>query len=129
MVLMCEVRIAEGKPRVEGYAAGELAASADLAGPAAGVPGGLGRKVAGAVAGGVGGATGGGRGYAGGRGELGGLFAQAVSYGQARKFVRAGAGVAIGKRQLEQITAEAAEDGGGFEGAPAAGRAGPLVLA
>ena len=32
VVLMCEIRIVEGKPQVGGYAAGELAASADLAG-------------------------------------------------------------------------------------------------
>ena len=53
MVLMCEVRIAEGKPQVEGYAAGELAASADVAGPLAGMLAGLVRKVAGPGAAGV----------------------------------------------------------------------------
>ena len=51
MVLMCEVRIAEGKPQVEGYAAGELAASAELvapgAGPLAGMLAALVREVAG----------------------------------------------------------------------------------
>jgi hypothetical protein len=36
MVLMCEVRIVEGKPQVEGYAAGEVAARPELAGAAAG---------------------------------------------------------------------------------------------
>jgi hypothetical protein len=53
MVLMCEVRIAEGKPQVEGYAAGELAASADLAGPLAGMLAALVREVAGPGAAGV----------------------------------------------------------------------------
>ena len=53
MVLMCEVRIAEGKPQVEGYAAGELAASADLAGPLAGMLAALVREVAGAGAAGA----------------------------------------------------------------------------
>ena len=53
MVLMCEVRIAEGKPQVEGYAAGELAASADLAGPLAGMLAALVREVAGPGAAGL----------------------------------------------------------------------------
>ena len=212
MVLMCEVRIAEGKPRVEGYAAGELAASADLAGPLAGMLAVLVRKVAGPGAAGVPleelerrvvagvrelgcavlqhaldvraaaevrlaqvtGVDGvarplAGRGartivtvlgpvrvrrigyrarvkgvqalfpadaalnlprrrYSWGLQQLAVLFTQAVSYGQARKFVRAATGVAIGKRQLEQITAEAAADAAGFEAALPAGRAGPLVL-
>src|SRR5919108_3431542 len=47
MVLMCEVRIAEGKPQVEGYAVGERAASADLAGPLGGMLAALVREVAG----------------------------------------------------------------------------------
>jgi hypothetical protein len=47
MVLMCEIRIVEGKPQVEGYAAGELAASTDLAGPLAGMLAVLVREVAG----------------------------------------------------------------------------------
>jgi hypothetical protein len=217
MVLMCEVRIAEGKPQVEGYAAGELAASAELvapgAGPLAGMLAALVREVAGPGAAGwsleelerrvvagvrkvgcavlqhaldaraaaevqlaqVAGADGvarprAGRGartivtvlgpvrvrrigyrarvkgvralfpadavlnlprrrYSWGLQELAVLFTQAVSYGQARRFVRAATGVAIGKRQLEQITAEAAADAAGFEAAlPREPEAGPLAL-
>ena len=212
MVLMCEVRIAEGKPQVEGYAAGELAASADLAGPLAGMLAALVREVAGPGAAGVlleelerrvvagvrelgcavlqhaldvraaaevrlaqvTGVDGvvrplAGRGartivtvlgpvrvrrigyrarvkgvralfpadaalnlprrrYSWGLQQLAVLFTQAGSYGQAREFVRAATGISIGKRQLEQITAEAAADAAGFEAALPAGQAGPLVL-
>ena len=214
MVLMCEVGIVEGKPQVEGYAAGELAASADLAGagPLAGMlavlvcevagPGAAGwsleqlerRVVAGirelgcavlqhgldARAGAevrlaqVTGADGvprprAGRGartivtvlgavrvrrigywaraggvpglfpadalldlprrrYSQGLQQLAVLFTQAVSYQRARQFVRAATGVAIGKRQLEQITAEAAADAAGFEPVLPAAQAGPLAL-
>ena len=216
MVLMCEVRIAEGKPQVEGYAAGELAASADLvpgAGwPLAGMLAALVREVAGPGAAGlpleelerrvvagvrelgcavlqhavdaraaaevrlaqVTGADGvarprAGRGartivtvlgpvrvrrigyragaagvralfpadavlnlprrrYSWGLQQLVVLFTQAVSYEQARRFVRAATGVSIGKRQLEQITAEAAADAAGFEAALPPGQAGPLAL-
>src|SRR5205085_2284125 len=53
MVLMCEVGIVEGKPQVEGYAADGLAASADLAGPLAGMLAALVREVAGPGAAGV----------------------------------------------------------------------------
>jgi hypothetical protein len=61
--------------------------------------------------------------------QLAVLFTQAVSYGQARRFVRAATGVAIGKRQLEQITAGAAADAAGFEAAlPREQEAGPLAL-
>jgi hypothetical protein len=56
------------------------------------------------------------------------LFTQAGSYGQARQFVRAATGVAIGKRQLEQITAGAAADAAGFDPALPAEQAGPLAL-
>jgi hypothetical protein len=42
--------------------------------------------------------------------------------------VLAATGVAIGKRQLEQITAEAAADAAGFEAALPAEQAGPLAL-
>jgi hypothetical protein len=213
MVLMCEVRIAEGKPQVEGYAAGELAASADLAGPLAGMLAALVREVAGPGAAGwsleelerrvvagvrelgcavlqhgldvraaaevrlaqVTGADGvarprAGRGartivtvlgpvrvrrigyrarvkgvralfpadavlnlprrrYSWGLQQLAVLFTQAVSYGQARRFVRAATGISIGKRQLEQITAEAAADAAGFEAAlPREPEAGLLAL-
>ena len=217
MVLMCEVRIAEGKPQVEGYAAGELAASAELvapgAGPLAGMLAALVREVAGPGAAGwsleelerrvvagvrkvgcavlqhaldaraaaevrlaqVAGADGvarprAGRGartivtvlgpvrvrrigyrarvkgvralfpadavlnlprrrYSWGLQELAVLFTQAGSYGQARRFVRAATGISIGKRQLEQITAEAAADAAGFEAAlPREPEAGPLAL-
>jgi hypothetical protein len=216
MVLMCEVRIAEGKPQVEGYAAGELAASADLAVPGAGALAGmlaaLVREVAGPGAAGlpleelerrvvagvrklgcavlqhavdaraaaevrlaqVTGADGvarprAGRGartivtvlgpvrvrrigyragaagvralfpadavlnlprrrYSWGLQQLAVLFTQAVSYEQARRFVRAATGVSIGKRQLEQITAEAAADAAGFEAALPPEQAGPLAL-
>ena len=38
------------------------------------------------------------------------MFCRAVSYEQAHEFVLAATGVAIGKRQLEQITAQAAAD-------------------
>ena len=213
MVLMCEVGIVEGKPQVEGYAAGELAASADLAGPLAGMLAALVRGVAGPGAAGlpleelerrvvagvralgcavlqhaldvragaevqlaqVTGADGvarprAGRGartivtvlgpvrvrrigyragvkgaralfpadavlnlprrrYSWGLQQLAVLFTQAVSYEQARRFVRAATGVSIGKRQLEQITAEAAADAAGFEAAlPPEQGAGPLAL-
>jgi hypothetical protein len=208
MVLMCEVRIAEGKPQVEGYVAGELAASTDLAGMLAVLV----REVAGpgtaglaleelerrAVAGvralgcavlqhaldaraaaevrvaGVAGADGvarprAGRGartivtllgpvrvrrigyrarvkgtralfpadavlnlprrrYSWGLQELAVLFTQAVSYGQARRFVRAATGISIGKRQLQQITAGAAADAAGFDPALPRHQAGPLAL-
>jgi hypothetical protein len=213
MVLRCEVGIVEGKPQVEGYAAGELAASADLAGPLAGMLAALVRGVAGPGAAGlpleelerrvvagvralgcavlqhaldvragaevqlaqVTGADGvarprAGRGartivtvlgpvrvrrigyragvkgaralfpadavlnlprrrYSWGLQQLAVLFTQAVSYQQARRFVRAATGVSIGKRQLEQITAEAAADAAGFEAAlPPEQGAGPLAL-
>jgi hypothetical protein len=42
--------------------------------------------------------------------------------------VRAATGVSIGKRQLEQITAEAAADAAGFEAALPPEQAGPLAL-
>ena len=212
MVLMCEIGIAEGKPQVEGYAAGEVAASAGLAGPLAEMLAALVCEVAGpgaaglpleelerrAVAGvralgcavlqhaldvraggevrlaGVAGADGVARPravrgsrtivtvlgpvrvrrigyrarvkgtralfpadavlnlprrrYSWGLQELAVLFAQAVSYGQARRFVRAATGISIGKRQLQQITAEAAADAAGFEAALPAEQAGPLAL-
>jgi hypothetical protein len=216
MVLMCEIRIAEGKPQMEGYAAGELAASADLvvpgAGPLAGMLAGLVCEVAGPGAAGlpleelerrvvtgvrqlgcavlqhaldaraaaevglaqVTGADGvartrAGRGartivtvlgpvrvrrigyrargkrvramfpadavlnlprrrYSWGLQQLAVLFSQAVSYERARRFVRAATGVSIGKRQLEQITAEAAADAAGFEAALPPEQAGPLAL-
>src|SRR5271156_479469 len=51
MVLMYEVRIVEGKPQVEGYAAGELAARADLVVPGAGPLGGMLAALVGEVAG------------------------------------------------------------------------------
>ena len=61
--------------------------------------------------------------------QLAVLFTQAGSYGQARQFVRAATGVSIGKRQLEQITAEAAADAAGFDPAlPRGQQAGPLAL-
>jgi hypothetical protein len=60
--------------------------------------------------------------------QLAVLFTQAVSYERARQFVRAATGVAIGKRQLEQITAEAAADADGFEPVLPAEQAGPLAL-
>ena len=212
MVLMCEVRIAEGKPQVEGYAVGERAASADLAGPLGGMLAALVREVAGPGAAGwpleelerrvvagvrklgcavlqhavdaraaaevrlaqVTGADGvprtrAGRGartivtvlgpvrvrrigyragaggvpglfpadavlnlprrrYSWGLQQLAVLFTQAVSYEQARRFVRAATGVSIGKRQLEQITAEAAADAAGFEAALPPEQGGPLAL-
>jgi hypothetical protein len=216
MVLMCEVGIAEGKPQVEGYAAGELAASAELAGAGAlaGMLAALVREVAGPGAAGwpleeierrvvtgvrklgcavlqhaldaraaaevrlaqVTGVDGvtrtrAGRGYARtvvtvlgpvrvrrigyrargtgvralfpadavlnlprrryswGLQQLAVLFTQAVSYEQGRRFVRAATGVSIGKRQLQQITAEAAADAAGFEPPlPGEQRAGPLAL-
>jgi hypothetical protein len=212
MVLMCEVGNVEGKPQVEEYAAGVLAASADLAEPLAGMLAVLVRGVAGPGAAGlpleelerrvvagvrelgcavlqhaldaragaevrlaqVTGADGvarprAGRGartivtvlgpvrvrrigyragvrgvralfpadaalnlprrrYSWGLQQLAVLFTQAVSYQQARRFVRAATGVSIGKRQLEQITAEAAADAAGFEAALPPGQAGPLVL-
>ena len=57
------------------------------------------------------------------------LFTQAGSYEQARRFVRAATGAGVGKRQLEQVTAEAAADAAGFEPAlPGERRAGPLAL-
>jgi hypothetical protein len=57
------------------------------------------------------------------------MFCLAGSYEQAREFVRAATGVAIGKRQLQQITAGAAADAAGFEPAlPGEQRAGPLAL-
>ena len=212
MVLMCEVRIVEGKPQVEEYAAGELAASADLAGPLAGMLAALVGEVAGPGAAGwpleelerrvvagvrvlgcavlqhavdvragaevrlarVTGADGvprprAGRGartivtvlgpvrvrrigyrarvkgtralfpadavlnlprrrYSWGLQQLAVLFAQAVSYEQARRFVRAATGVSIGKRQLEQITAGAAADAAGFGPPLPPQQAGPLAL-
>jgi hypothetical protein len=67
-------------------------------------------------------------GYSWGLQRLAQMFCGAVSYEQAHGFVLAATGVAIGKRQLEQITAEAAADAAGFEAALPAGRAGPLVL-
>ena len=61
--------------------------------------------------------------------QLAVLFTQAGSYQQARQFVRAATGVSIGKRQLEQITAEAAADAAGFDPAlPREQEAGPLAL-
>ena len=42
--------------------------------------------------------------------QLAEMFCRAVSYEQAHEFVLAATGVAIGKRQLEQITAQAAAD-------------------
>src|SRR5437762_1285317 len=97
MVLMCEVRIAEGKPQVEGYAAGELAASAGLVVPGAGPLAGM----------------------------LTALDARAAAEGRLAQVT----GVAIGRRQLQQITAEAAADAAGFEPAlPGEQRAGPLAL-
>jgi hypothetical protein len=213
MVLMCEIRIVEGKPQVEGYVAGELAASGDLPeGPLAGMLAVLVREVAGPGAAGwsleelerrvvagvrelgcavlqhavdaragaevrlaqVTGADGvprprAGRGartivtmlgpvrvrrigyraraagvpglfpadavlnlprrrYSWGLQQLAVLFTQAVSYERARRFVRAATGVSIGKRQLEQITAEAAADAAGFEPPLPCGQAGPLAL-
>jgi hypothetical protein len=216
MVLMCEIGIVEGKPQVEGYAAGELAARADLvvpgAGPLAGMLAALVREVAGPGAAGwsleelerrvvagvrvlgcavlqhavdaraaaevrrvqVTGADGGPRPravrgartivtvlgpvrvrrigyrtraggvpgwfpadaalnlprrrYSWGLQQLAVLFTQAVSYERARQFVRAATGVSIGKRQLEQITAEAAADAAGFEPALPPEQAGPLVI-
>jgi hypothetical protein len=212
MVLMCEIRIVEGKPQVEGYAAGELAASTDLAGPLAGMLAVLVREVAGPGTAGlpleelerrvvagvralgcavlqhavdaraaaevrlaqVTGADGvprpqarrgartivtvlgpvrvrrigyragvagvralfpadavlnlPRRRYSWGLQQLAVLFAQAVSYERARRFVRAATGVSIGKRQLEQIAAEAAADVAGFEPALPPGQGGPLAL-
>lgn len=212
MVLMCEIRIAEGKPQVEGYAAGELAASVGQDGVLGGMLAALVREVAGPGAAGlpleelerrvvagvrelgcavlqhaldaraaaevrldqVTGADGVPRArarrgartivtvlgpvrvrrigyragvagvralfpadavlnlprrrYSWGLQQLAVLFAQAVSYERARRFVRAVTGVAIGKRQLEQITAEAAADAAGFEAALPPGQAGPLAL-
>ncbi len=216
MVLMCEIGIAEGKPQVEGYAAGELAASAERVAPGLGPLARMLAELAGGVAGpgaagmsfeqlerrvvagvrelgvavlqhaldaraagearlaGVTGADGVARrravrgartivtvlgavrvrraGYrAGASGvpalfpadavlnlprrryswglqQLVVLFTQAGSYGQARQFVRAATGVAIGKRQLEQITAEAAADAAGFDPVLPAEQAGPLAL-
>jgi hypothetical protein len=217
MVLMCEIGIAEGKPQVEGYAAGELAASAERVVPGLGPLAQMLAELAGGVAGpgaaglsfeelerrvvagvrelgvavlqhaldaraaaevrlaGVTGADGVARrravrgartivtvlgavrvrriGYRAGAGgvpallpadavlnlprrryswglqQLAVLFTQAGSYGQARQFVRAATGVSIGKRQLEQITAEAAADAAGFDPAlPRGQQAGPLAL-
>ena len=217
MVLMCEIGIAEGKPQVEGYAAGELAASAERVAPGLGLLAGMLAELAGGVAGpgaagmsfeqlerrvvagvrelGVAvlqhaldaraaaevrlaGVTGADevarpravrgartivtvlgavrvrrigyragvkgvralfpadavlnlprRRYSWGLQQLAVLFTQAGSYQQARQFVRAATGVAIGKRQLEQITAEAAADAAGFEAAlPREQGAGPLAL-
>ena len=49
-------------------------------------------------------------GYSWGLQQLAEMFCRAVSYEQAHEFVLAATGVAIGKRQLEQITAQAAAD-------------------
>jgi hypothetical protein len=49
------------------------------------------------------------------------MYCRAVGYGQAREFVAAVTGVAIGKRQLEQITAAAAADAAVFCDAAAPG--------
>jgi len=46
--------------------------------------------------------------------QLAVMFAQCGSYEQAGEFVRAATGVTIGKRQLEQLTAETAADAPGF---------------
>ncbi len=51
MVLMCEIGIAEGKPQVEGYAAGELAASAERVAPGLGPLARMLAELAGGVAG------------------------------------------------------------------------------
>src|SRR4029077_3585283 len=51
MVLMCEIGIVEGKPQVEGYAAGELAASAERVAPGLGLLAGMLAELAGGVAG------------------------------------------------------------------------------
>ena len=63
------------------------------------------------------------------------MFARSGSYGQAREFVLAATGVSIGKRQLEQITTQAAADAERFcqdhrrpAGLHAAGPAGPADL-
>jgi len=217
MVLICKIGIAEGKPQVEGYAAGELAASAERVVPGLGPLAAMLAELAGGVAGpgaagmsfeqleqrvvagvrelgaavlqhaldaraaaevrlaGVTGADGVARrravrgartivtvlgavrvrriGYRAGAGggpalfpadavlnlprrryswglqQLAVLFTQAGSYQQARQFVRAATGVSIGKRQLEQITAEAAADAAGFDPAlPREQEAGPLAL-
>jgi hypothetical protein len=217
MVLMCEIGIEEGKPQVEGYAAGELAASAERVVPGLGPLAAMLAELADGVAGpgaagmsfeqlegrvvagvrelgvavlqhaldaraaaearlaGVTGADGVARGravrgartivtvlgavrvrragyragvsgvpalfpadavlnlprrrYSWGLQQLAVLFTQAGSYGQARTFVRAATGVSIGKRQLEQITAEAAADAAGFDPAlPPGHEAGPLAL-
>jgi hypothetical protein len=65
-------------------------------------------------------------GYSWGLQRLAEMFCRAVSYEQAHEFVLAAAGVAIGKRQLEQITVAAAADAERFyrdrvrdQGAPA----------
>ena len=51
MVLMCEIGIGEGKPQVEGYAAGELAASAERVVPGLGPLAQMLAELAGGVAG------------------------------------------------------------------------------
>jgi hypothetical protein len=53
------------------------------------------------------------------------MFCRAVSYEQAHEFVLAATGVAIGKRQLEQITAAAAADAERFYQARLQDQAGP----
>jgi hypothetical protein len=61
-------------------------------------------------------------GYSWGLQRLAEMFCRAVSYEQAHEFVLAAAGVAIGKRQLEQITVAAAADAERFyrdQGGPA----------
>jgi len=61
-------------------------------------------------------------GYSWGLQRLAEMFCRAVSYEQAHEFVLAAAGVAVGKRQLEQITVAAAADAERFyrdRGAPA----------
>jgi hypothetical protein len=69
--------------------------------------------------------------------QLAVMFAQSGSYEQARQFLVAATGVTVGKRQLEQITAEAAADTPGFypalarqqgQGQEEQGRGMPLAL-